>query len=50
MSSNRPYRKALPEDEVREYLLESKGVHFDSHVVEAFFDLLAQKKRNGSAG
>jgi len=50
MSSNRPYRKALPEDEVREYLIESKGVHFDSHVVEAFFDLLAQKKRNGSAG
>jgi len=48
MSSNRPYRKALPEDEVREYLKCSKGVHFDARVVEAFFDLLVQIKHNGN--
>ena len=41
MRSERPYRNALPEDEVREYLLNSKGVHFDPRVVEAFFDMIA---------
>jgi adenylate cyclase len=41
MRSNRPYRKALPEMEVCDYLVESQGVHFDPQVVEAFFDLLA---------
>ena len=41
MRSERPYRNALPEDEVREYLLTSKGVHFDPRVVEAFFDMIA---------
>jgi len=40
MRSERPYRNALPEDEVREYLLNSKGVHFDPRVVEAFFDMI----------
>jgi HD-GYP domain-containing protein (c-di-GMP phosphodiesterase class II) len=41
MSSDRPYRKALPEIEVWEYLVASQGVHFDPRVVEAFFELLA---------
>lgn len=52
MRSDRPYRKAIAESEVREYLLESKGVHFDGQVVDAFFDLLRRKNRNGdgSAG
>lgn len=40
MRSDRPYRAAIPEDEVRAYLQEAKGVHFDGQVVEAFFDLL----------
>lgn len=43
MRSERPYRNALPEDEVRDYLLSSKNVHFDSRVIEAFFDLIAKK-------
>jgi HD-GYP domain-containing protein (c-di-GMP phosphodiesterase class II) len=43
MRSNRPYRNALPEGEVRNYLVEARGVHFDPRVVEAFFDLLSQK-------
>ena len=43
MSSDRPYRKALPEPEVRAYLIGAKGVHFDARVVEAFFDLMPQR-------
>lgn len=48
MSSDRPYRKALPEYEVCEYLVKSQGRHFDPRVVEAFFDLLASKSDNGN--
>lgn len=43
MRSERPYRSALPENDVRDYLLKSKSVHFDTRVVEAFFDLMADK-------
>ncbi len=43
MSSDRPYREALPEEEVREYLVEAKGVHFDPRIVAVFFDLLSQR-------
>lgn len=48
MRSDRPYRKAVAESEVCEYLLESKGVHFDGRVVEAFFELLGSKSSNGN--
>jgi putative nucleotidyltransferase with HDIG domain len=44
MSSDRPYRKALPEKEVRDYLVMSQGIHFDPLVVEAFFELLNNNK------
>jgi len=40
MRSDRPYRPAINEDEVRGYLRESRGIHFDGQVVEAFFELL----------
>lgn len=48
MRSDRPYRQAIEEGQVRKYLLESRGVHFDSQVVDAFFELLRQKNRNGN--
>jgi putative nucleotidyltransferase with HDIG domain len=48
MSSDRPYRKALPKQEVCDYLVESQGLHFDARVVEAFFDLLARRSDNGT--
>jgi putative nucleotidyltransferase with HDIG domain len=48
MRSDRPYRQAIEEGQVRQYLLESKGVHFDSQVVDAFFGLLRRKNRNGN--
>ncbi len=34
--SNRPYRKALPQDEVRQRIAADSGKHFDPRVVEAF--------------
>ncbi len=40
MRSNRPYRRALSENEACEYILSAAGSHFDPLVVEAFFDLL----------
>lgn len=43
MRSDRPYRQAIDEDEVRSYLQESRGIHFDGQVVEAFFELLNRK-------
>ncbi len=39
LTSDRPYRKALPHDEVRQRIEEEAGRHFDPHVVEAFMDL-----------
>jgi putative nucleotidyltransferase with HDIG domain len=37
--SNRPYRKGLPYDEVRQRIQADSGRHFDPRVVEAFMDL-----------
>jgi len=36
---DRPYRKALPREEVREHILEGAGKHFDARVVDAFLQL-----------
>ncbi|KAA3645289.1 MAG: PAS domain S-box protein [Chloroflexi bacterium] len=36
LRSDRPYRKAWPEDKVLEYIREQSGEHFDPKVVEAF--------------
>jgi HD-GYP domain-containing protein (c-di-GMP phosphodiesterase class II) len=45
LSSDRPYRKAWPEEKVCAYLLEQSGKHFDPRVVEAFFRLKQWKFR-----
>ena len=42
--SDRPYRKAWPEEKVREYLREQSGKHFDPQVAEAFFQLMGWKE------
>jgi putative nucleotidyltransferase with HDIG domain len=39
MVSDRPYRKGLPREEVREVIKADSGKHFDPRVVEAFFTL-----------
>ncbi len=40
---DRPYRKAWKADQVREYLREQTGKHFDPRIVEAFFRLLDKR-------
>jgi HD-GYP domain-containing protein (c-di-GMP phosphodiesterase class II) len=37
--SDRPYREALPPDEVRQHIKTDSGKHFDPNVVKAFLDL-----------
>lgn len=37
--SNRPYRNALPSEEVREYIKADSGKHFDPQVVDAFMQM-----------
>ncbi len=38
LSHDRPYRKALPQERVREHLRSLAGTHLDPQVVEAFLD------------
>ncbi len=40
LSTNRPYRKAFPREEVIRYLLSNKGIHFDPIVIDHFVALL----------
>ena len=39
LRSDRPYRKAWPDEKVNDYLREQSGKHFDPKVVSAFFEL-----------
>jgi putative nucleotidyltransferase with HDIG domain len=39
LTSDRPYRKAMPHDEVRQRIQADSGKHFDPLVVEAFMEL-----------
>jgi len=40
LRSDRPYRKAWPDDKVVEYIKEQSGKHFDPAIVEIFLELL----------
>ncbi len=40
LRSDRPYRKAWPEDKVQNYIRSMSGSHFDPSVVEAFFKIV----------
>ncbi|CAG0954101.1 Cyclic di-GMP phosphodiesterase [Anaerolineales bacterium] len=40
MTSDRPYRKAIPREEVISHLIEQKGRHFDPNVVDVFVRIL----------
>ncbi|GGJ18765.1 GAF and HD-GYP domain-containing protein [Deinococcus roseus] len=42
MTSDRPYRKGLPEAEVLSYIQEQSGTHFDPQVVQAFAELMGE--------
>lgn len=39
LTSDRPYRKALPHEDVRQQIQMGSGKHFDPRVVQAFMDL-----------
>ena len=41
LRSDRPYRPAWPEAQVRDHLRQLAGTHFDPRVVEAFLDMNA---------
>lgn len=43
LRSDRPYRKAWPEEKVLQYLKDQSGKHFDPNVVQVFLDLLEKK-------
>lgn len=40
--SDRPYRKAWPEEKVLDYIKEQSGHHFDPQVVDAFLELIGK--------
>jgi len=41
--SDRPYRKALPREEVVAYLKSQSGTHFDPVVLDPFLRVLSEK-------
>lgn len=43
LRSDRPYRKAWPDDQVREYIVSQRGLHFDPQVVDAFLKMVQEK-------
>jgi HD-GYP domain-containing protein (c-di-GMP phosphodiesterase class II) len=45
MRNDRPYRKGLPEFEVRQYIRSRSGIDFDPEIVEYFFKWLEHKER-----
>ena len=45
MTSNRPYRPAMPEEEARQELRRNAGKHFDPRVVAAFEEIYPAVKR-----
>ena len=44
LSFDRPYRKALPHDEVIEMIVADSGTHFDAEVLDAFLDSIKEIK------
>lgn len=42
LRSDRPYRKAWPEEKTIEYIRSQSGIHFDPEVVDAFFEVLEE--------
>jgi PAS domain S-box-containing protein/putative nucleotidyltransferase with HDIG domain len=48
LSTDRPYRKAWPQEKVISYLRENKGIQFDPNVVDQFLALLDKQKESKS--
>ena len=41
MTNDRPYRKAIPREEVISYLIDQSGRHFDPNIVNVFIRILS---------
>jgi HD-GYP domain-containing protein (c-di-GMP phosphodiesterase class II) len=46
MTSDRPYRKAISENETIQYITEQAGKHFDPIIVQSFLRLVSQSNQN----
>lgn len=44
LCSERPYRAAMPEPEVLEYIKQNAGIHFDPALVDVFINLITNKR------
>jgi HD-GYP domain-containing protein (c-di-GMP phosphodiesterase class II) len=44
LTSDRPYRKAWPEDRVVEYIRNQRGKKFDPQLVDLFLEVISQQK------
>lgn len=49
LCSDRPYHKAMPEPDVRDYLREQAGIHFDPRAVSAFLAMLEARDAERNA-
>ena len=43
MTSDRPYRKSLPQDVAFNILIKERGRQFDPQIVDAFLDIMRSK-------
>ncbi|GEM44924.1 GAF and HD-GYP domain-containing protein [Deinococcus cellulosilyticus] len=43
MTSDRPYRKGMPEEDVMKHIQNQSGRHFDPQVVQAFVEMMGKK-------
>ncbi|RPI85523.1 MAG: PAS domain S-box protein [Chloroflexi bacterium] len=44
LRSDRPYRKAWPEEQVHDYIRDQAGKEFDPHIVATFMELIERRK------
>jgi putative two-component system response regulator len=50
MRSERPYRRAIPDEEVKEFILKQKGILFDPILVDAFLECLRAGSAHSESG
>ena len=51
LTSDRPYRKAWPQEKAIEYIREQAGIHFDPRIIDTFLSMLnEEKKENQTPG
>jgi HD-GYP domain-containing protein (c-di-GMP phosphodiesterase class II) len=46
LNSDRPYRKAIPRDQVLDYIRENSGVIYDPVIADTFLTLICNQEEN----